>query len=75
MPSWRSEYYNIQKVFAKKKMSEVLFRRTLSPQEENFGSFLNKILNLRNRLPVDKYRVSQCNKTNNTGTAVWRWNF
>lgn len=37
---------------------DVLFSRTFLPRRETFGSFLKKILNLQNRLPVDKYRVS-----------------
>ena len=37
---------------------DVLFSRTFSPRVETFGDFLTKILNLKNRLPVDKYRVS-----------------
>lgn len=37
---------------------DVLFSRTFNPRTETFGDFLTKILNPKNRLPVDEYRVS-----------------
>ena len=37
---------------------DVLFTRYFKPRFETFGTFLTEILNLKNRLPVYKYRVS-----------------